>query len=127
MKYDIKGNIIEVYTKGLNQFVEKSYNTYTFTNQLSCSRIDVELKNNVKLKAILNNTYNQYNDKLSTSNISIKQGQTESPNIVVKYEYGKLGQLKKLSRPISGNNGNISYHYDLHGWMTEISSGSFVE
>ena len=127
MKYDIKGNIIEVYTKGLNQFVEKSYNTYTFTNQLSCSRIDVELKNNDKLKAILNNTYNQYNDKLSTSNISIKQGQTESPNIVVKYEYGKLGQLKKLSRPISGNNGNISYHYDLHGWMTEISSGSFVE
>ena len=127
MKYDIKGNIIEVYTKGLNQFVEKSYNTYTFTNQLSCSRIDVELKNNDKLKAILNNTYNQYNDKLSTSNISIKQGQTECPNIVVKYEYGKLGQLKKLSRPISGNNGNISYHYDLHGWMTEISSGSFVE
>lgn len=127
MKYDIKGNIIEVYTKGLNQFVEKSYNTYTFTNQLSCSRIDVELKNNDKLKAILNNTYNQYNDKLSTSNISIKQGQTESPNIVVKYEYGKLGQLKKLSRPISGNNGNISYHYDLHGWITEISSGSFVE
>ncbi|MCR5076480.1 MAG: hypothetical protein K6A82_00350 [Prevotella sp.] len=77
--------------------------------------------------ATVSNTYNQHNDKLETSRITARHG-GDPADFTMRYNYDDLGRLKEVIRPVgSGDEGKMTYSYDLHGWTTGITTNSFRE
>lgn len=122
--YDVKGNLVNCLSKGLEDYIAKISNIYTFTNQLKNSFIDVDVKYGDSFKVNLSNVYNANNDKLKSVTLSLSHGQ-EPVSTETNYQYDELNRLSSIIRPVSV--GNISYKYDIHGWTTHIETGSFKE
>ena len=73
----------------------------------------------------INHTYTYDDaDRMATSTFSISQG-IQPLTATMTYSYDALGRLSGISRPFTS--GDVTYTYDLHGWTTGITAGSFQE
>ena len=68
-------------------------------------------------------------DRMASSTFAVAHGEP-AVSSAITYEYDALGRLSKVTRPITSNsnpNPDVTYTYDLHGWTTGITTGSFRE
>jgi|GEM_PF-145211 len=129
IRYDLLGNILESKTRGLNGRIEDIANTYTFTNQINKSVINVDVGYGELFKQSVNYTYHKKNDKLIKKEYNLEHG--SSPiKVEIAYEYDQLGRIKNIIRPLGGSyyvSNKLSYEYDIHGWVKKITSKTFKE
>ena len=123
--YDSKGLPIET-RRAWNNYIEISKNGYTFTDQPSISYYELQKDNETMIKTTLANSYNTYNDKVETANLSVvsNTGIAKTKNIAV-YQYDDLGRVENIKR--SDTAGDITYAYNLRGWTTDITGKGFCE
>ena len=121
MGYDIKGNLIKSKSCEMGGKTVTTTSKYSFTNKLlsSTSTIDVKYGNSLKINEKIG--YNKFNDKKSSDTISVNHGTATSA--ILKYTYDNLGRLDSVSRPSS----SVSYAYEMHGWLKNITTNSFKE
>ena len=66
-------------------------------------------------------------DRKELCTLSVSHGRP-AVSTAFYYEYDGLGRLSKVNRQKKSNaNLEITYSYDLHGWLTGINSGGFQE
>lgn len=125
--YDILGNQIEVQEKGLDGSIVKTENTYTYTKKLATSKITITHPKGESVVYDIKNIYNPNNDLLLEASYQAKIGNISTDECKIIYTYDQLGRIANISRPISNGKGDVSYDYDIHGWLTNITSNSFSE
>ena len=124
--YDVKGNMIGSLKKGLNGVIEKVDNIYTYTDKLNESKVAINHPNGiVEYQTIY--SYDSKNDKLTDVTRQASIGSVSTNAIKFSYEYDDQGRLINLKRPINGSENEISYEYNIQGWLTKIGSSSFTE
>lgn len=127
LAYDLKGNIVEVGTKGLHNYTERSKTEYTFTDQPKKSSLRVDVGYGDYFTADYVNAYNVYNDKLHSSQCKVRHG-AQIASSAMEYTYDDFGRIETISRPLgTGGQGKVTYAYNLHGQPTSIATGSFRE
>lgn len=118
--YDIKGNVLEVHSTLPESTLLVIKTTYSFTD--NPNKITQTLyKGGKTYTTTMAKEYNQYNDKPSTTTVSISNSTAQQ---VSNIGYDNLGRIKSLTQ--GGLNGT-SYSYNLRGWMTDIVSKNFEE
>ncbi len=66
-------------------------------------------------------------DRKDSCILSVAHG-NPARSTAIYYEYDDLGRLTKVNRQKKSNaNLEITYSYDLHGWLTSLSTGGFQE
>ncbi len=131
MAYDLRGNLVASKSRELkrgttDRIVTRS-NTYSFTNnpQTSTSTVGVGYGGNLTLTETY--AYNSKNDKKQSHTLYVAHGNA-AVSASTHYAYNALGQLQTITRPLSGSGlKTVGYTYDLHGWLTSITTGSFCE
>ncbi len=126
MYYDSRYNLSQV--KSTNHFggTETTSTSYTYTGKPQNVKVQHTSSNTGTLT--VNNTYTYDGaDRMSTSMVSVTNG-VPALSATMTYEYDALGRLSKVTRPFVGNvNHDVTYNYDLHGWLTGITANSFRE
>lgn len=123
--YDLQGNLTEVQEKGLNGSLVNTANTYTYTNKIATSEVTVQYPGADPVVFNVSNTYNPKNDHLSAAAHQTSMGQLSTVKHTTTFTYDQFGRVVGINRPVS--NGSLTYQYDIHGWVTNITSGSFNE
>ena len=131
MGYDLRGNLTETKSRELKRGsttrVASRTNTYTYTNNLKSSTGTVGVAYGGNLSLTETYEYNTKNDKKSSYQLSIAHGNA-AVSSKTTYAYNALGQLSTITRPFTGNaTKTVTYTYDLHGWLTGITTNSFAE
>ena len=121
MEYDLKGNLVKSKSCEIGGKTVTTTRKYSFTNKLlsSTSTIDVKYGSSLKINEKIG--YNNFIDKKSSDTISVNHGTATSA--ILKYTYDNLGRLVSVSRPSS----SVSYAYEMHGWLKNITTNSFKE
>ncbi len=127
--YDDKGRVVETRSTTPDATLTEVQTTaYTFTDNPRTS--DYRLLRSGQGTAFVAhaaNTYYAANDKLHAISlqVGINSSQPTSSRTVQDISYNDLGQVSSIARP--GSAGSVSYEYDLHGWITNITTPSFRE
>lgn len=123
--YDRKGQVVRSVRKGLGGHLEDVSTAYTFTGDVESSSTEVGVGYGSSFTAEADYTYN-YGKKTSMTQ-SVSHGR---PAVAreTEYSYDDLGRLSGKERQMtSTRTSSCSYTYDVHGWLTSISSGGFQE
>lgn len=126
MYYDSRYNVAQV--KATNHFggTETTCTTYTYTGKPENVRIQHTSNKTGTLTENYTYTYDGA-DRVSTRTLSVANGVPPLTSTFT-YAYDALGRLSNVSRPFtSATPSNVAYTYDLHGWMTGITTCSFQE
>lgn len=121
--YDSRGNIVETRDLGLSGRLTTTTTSYSFTDLPLTSTTTVGETNPV-VTATEVFTYNSANNKVASVETSVQSGSL-SRNAYQQYAYDNLGRLSTLSRPSAI--GNVTYNYNIQGWLTAINAASFGE
>ncbi|MDO4959984.1 MAG: RHS repeat-associated core domain-containing protein, partial [Prevotellaceae bacterium] len=123
--YDQKGQVVRSVRKGLGGFVEDVNTGYTFTGAIDSTTADVTVKYGNHFIAKTNYTYG-YGKKTKMA-LSVSHG-NKALTRKTEYSYDFIGRLSNKARQLSSTyKSYCSYYYDIHGWITTISSGGFRE
>lgn len=123
--YDQKGQIVRSVRKGLNGYLEDMSTAYTFDGAIDSTVADVNVRYGSHFVATTNYTYNY--GKKTGMNLSISHGRTALARCT-EYVYDAIGRLiNKKRHLICTNKSYCSYSYNVHGWLTSISSGGLQE
>ena len=123
--YDQKGQIVRSVRKGLNGYLEDMSTAYTFDGAIDSTVADVNVRYGSHFVATTNYTYNY--GKKTGMNLSISHGRTALARCT-EYVYDAIGRLINKKRHLIGTNKSYcSYSYNVHGWLTSISSGGLQE
>lgn len=123
--YDRKGQVVRSVRKGLGGHLEDVSTAYTFTGDVESTSAQVAVGYGSSFTAETDYTYN-YGKKTGMT-LSVSHGR---PAVAreTEYTYDNLGRLSgKERRLTSTRTSSCSYTYDVHGWLTSISSGGFQE
>ena len=127
--YDDRGRVVETRSTTLDaSLTEVRTTAYTFTDNPQTSEYRLlHSSQGTAFVAHAGNTYYAANDKLhaTTLQIGVNNSQPTSSRTVQNITYNDLGQVSSIARP--GSTGTVSYQYDLHGWITNITTPSFRE
>ncbi len=127
--YDEKGRVVETRSTTPDATLTEVQTTaYTFTDNPRTS--DYRLLRSGQGTAFVANTSNTFyaaNDRIHTTilQIGINSSQPTSSRTVQNITYNDIGQVSSIARP--GSAGTVNYGYDLHGWVTNITTPSFRE
>lgn len=123
--YDQKGQVVRSVRKGLGGFAEDVSTAYTFTGAVENTEASVNVGYGSNFIAQTDYEYSYGKKTQMTMSLShgtsVKSGSTQ-------YSYDNIGRLS--GKRIQMNNTNwfdYSYSYDVHGWLTGISSQGFSE
>ena len=123
--YDQKGQVVRSVRKGLKGYVEDVSTAYTFTGATDSIVAEVNVRYGSKFTAKTEYTY-KYGKKTKMK-LSVSHGRTTPPR-ETEYTYDAVGRLSSKKRQMTGNaHSACSYRYDVHGWLTSITSGEFQE
>ena len=127
MMYDLKGNLTKCVSREIGGRIVTNDNSYSFTNNVVSSVYDIDVLYGSHLSLSENYEYNRYNDKKSKATLTVgHSGSAVSSSL--SYAYDGLGRLSNVTRPLSAvSNKDVSYTYDLHGWMKSITANGFTE
>lgn len=122
--YDLKGEITESHRTLPDDALLVTKNTYSFTGNVDETR-QILYKGGKTYTVSTDNGYSQYNDKLDSIRLAVDGG---SIHDIAAFAYDDLGRLESRSygsstHPIE----NISYFYNLRGWVTDIVNSNFEE
>ena len=123
--YDQKGQVVRSVRKGLKGYIEDVNTVYTFTGAVDNTEANVNVKYGSNFTAKTEYTY-QYGKKKK-----MKQSVNHGRNALAyatEYNYDCIGRLISKAREISRTRKSYChYSYDVHGWLTRITSGGFQE
>ncbi|MCR5270737.1 MAG: hypothetical protein K6D91_06935 [Prevotella sp.] len=125
--YDNQGNLKKSQRKTLDGNIEQTDNTYTYTNKLAYTKVTIY---DLDGDTIVCNTvkhYNPQNDYLTDVTYQARVGSLSTNECKISYTYDQLGRTKTVNRPLKNGTGGLLYEYDIHGWLTHITSNSFCE
>lgn len=126
MYYDSRYNVAQV--KATNHFggVETTSTAYSYTGKPESVQIQHSSNRTGTLTENITLAYDEA-DRLETQTLSVSNG-VQPLTLAFGYEYDALGRLVTTTRPLTGRtNRNVSYSYDLHGWLKGITTNSFRE
>ena len=125
--YDQKGQVVRSVRKGLGGFVEDVNNAYnTITGAVDKTMANVNMKYGPDFVATTNYTYNH--GKKTKMKLSITHNDSNTKARETEYVYDTIGRLTNKNRQLRGTYySSCSYTYDVHGWLTNINSGDFLE
>ena len=69
--------------------------------------------------------YDLKSDKLSKVDVKIGAPGISKNSTVASYEYDELGHIKSITRGARAV--QVTYDYDIHGWLTSITSPNFKQ
>lgn len=127
--YDERGRLVETRnTRPETSLTETQTTTYTLTDNPQSA--EYRLNRNGQGTAFIAHTSNTYyaaNDRLHTTSlqVGINSSQPTSSRTIQTIAYNDLGQISSIVRPNGA--GTVNYEYDLHGWLTNINTPSFME
>ena len=123
--YDRKGQVVRSVRKGLGGHLEDVSTAYTFTGDVESSSTEVGVGYGSSFTAEADYTYN-YGRKTSMT-LSVSHGRPALAR-ETEYTYDAIGRLKSRKRQMTNTvKSSYTYSYDVHGWLTSISSGGFQE
>ena len=123
--YDQKGQVVRSVRKGLNGFLEDVRTAYTFTGDIDSTEARINVGYGSDFIAKTYYTY-QYGKKTKMK-LSVCHSQY-SQSRETEYNYDAIGRLTEKRRQLTGTSmSDCSYSYDVHGWLTNINSGGFLE
>lgn len=123
--YDQKGQMVRTVRKGLKGYLEDVSTDYTFTGDVENTVADVDVKYGSHFTA--ETAYSYEYGKKTNMVLSVSHGQSPKP-YETEYTYDAVGRLSSKERHMTGKGkSSCSYTYDVHSWLTGISSGSFHE
>lgn len=125
--YDQKGLVVWSVRKGLEGYEEDVRNVYnTVTGAIDKTTTNVNVKYGDKFYAATEYIYS-YGKKTKMKQ-SVAHG-IYPVSRETEYNYDLIGRLQGKKRYLSGtkNFSSCSYSYDVHGWLTYINSGGFLE
>ena len=123
--YDQKGQVVRTVRKGLDGLLEDVSTAYSLAGAVDCAEANVNVKYGSKFTAKTEYTY-KYGKKTKMK-LSVSHGRTTPPR-ETEYTYDAVGRLSSKKRQMTGNaHSACSYRYDVHGWLTSITSGEFQE
>ncbi len=126
MQYDIRGNVTAVRSKDIGSRTVSTNSTYTHTDNLSHSVSTVSVGYGGSMTVTEGIGYNTHNGQKSTDTLTVSHG--TAATAIIGYAHNNLGMLSSVTRPTSSStNHSVSYVYDLRGWLTNITSTTFVE
>ena len=123
MYYDSRYRVSQVRATNHLGGTETTCTSYSYTGKPE--NVKVQHSKNGTGTMGISHTYTYDDaDRMSTSTFSISQG-IQPLTATMTYSYDALGRLSGISRPFTS--GDVTYTYDLHGWTTGITAGSFQE
>lgn len=125
MLYDIRGNLINTQSKEIGGKLVSNKCTYSFTNKLETSDVSANVYGgSFTLKHVYG--YNRYVDTKETYSLTVNHGTANSASF--RYDLDKLGRMTKVTRNgLPAAKQDVSYTYDMHGWLQKIVTNSFTE
>ena len=126
MAYDLKGNIQETKARELGGRIVSQTNSYTYTNKLASSNRTVNVGYGSNMTFTESYGYNGSNNQKCAYTVAVAHGKS-TVSLTQTYTYNALGQLQTVSRPSTSGTKTTGYTYDLHGWLTGITTNSFTE
>ena len=123
--YDEKGQVVRSVRRGLKGYIEDVATAYTFTGAIANTTADVNVKYGSHFVATTRYAY-QYGKKTNMT-LAVSHGLSALEK-GTEYGYDAIGRLNVKKRQLSATNKSYcSYSYDVHGWLTSLSSGTFEE
>lgn len=122
--YDVKGNLVRTLSMGLDGYREETTTGYSFTNRPESSSSLVNVNYGEDFAVSQRYTYNMYNNLPEDAVLSLSHG-TDTVSTTIRYGYDDLNRPVSITRPNQA--GSVTYTYDMHGWLTSISTNSFHE
>ena len=119
MGYDIKGRLVQSFSKSHIETIEKEYYKYNFTDQVVGKKI---VPNNSALTEIYVNSYDHAGRLTKTTH----QYNGGTITTIAENIYDELGRLKTHSKGGHVNN-KTTYAYNIRSWVKSISSNLFNE
>lgn len=123
--YDQKGQAVKSVRKGLRGFLEDVTTAYSFTGAVENTEANVNVRYGSNFVAKTEYTY-QYGKKKK-----MKQSVNHGRNALAyatECNYDAIGRLISKAREMGGTRKSYChYSYDVHGWLTRITSGGFQE
>ena len=121
--YDSRYNVSQVNTVNHLGKNDITSTAYTYTGKPDKTRNRHRFDGTRSMVEDISYTYDGA-DRTSVYSVSITSG---FPPLIATQTYGydDLGRLSSISRPFTF--GYVNYTYDLHGWMTGITTDSFCE
>ena len=123
MAYDLKGNLTECVSRGLDGRIVTQRTRFSFTGKPVCSDYEVDVCSGFGVSIQDSTVYSRYNDAKVASLLSLSHSGVSSASSSLAYSYDALGRLSSVVRPAS----EVRYDYDVHGWLTGITTDSFKE
>ena len=123
--YDLKGQVVRSVRKGLGGRVEDVSSAYTFTGDVASTSATVGVGYGNNFTATTAYTYG-HGSKTGMS-LSVSHGR---PALArgTEYTYDAIGRLSSRRRQLTTTaKSYCTYSYDVHGWLTSISSRTFRE
>ena len=126
MYYDSRYNVAQVRTASYTGGMETTCTAYSFTGKpLSVKTMSTSAVTG-SLEASHAYTYDGA-DRVASHTVAVTNG-GPSVSSTLTYGYDDLGRLSRVTRPFTtSTDRDIAYTYDLHGWTTGITTGSFRE
>ena len=127
--YDEQGRLVETRnTRPESSLTEIRTTSYTFTDNTQAAEYRLNSSGQgTTFIAHAANSYYTSNDRLhaATLQVGLFSSQPTSSRTIQTITYDNLGRVSSVARP--GSSGTVSYGYDLHGWVTGITTPSFKE
>jgi len=124
MCYDLKGNIIKLYKKSFDNQVFNISNSYSYSNQVVDHNITYKSKDGKDLVISTRNTYYNASNKIKKTTFNLTYSNITKA-LEFENDYDVAGRLKTINRPNAV--GDVSYTYNVNGWLTSIKTNSFCE
>ncbi len=124
--YDSRYNVSQVKATNHLGGTDVTCTSYSYTGKPLSVRIQDTRTGTALTEENLSYTYDDA-DRMVSGTFSVTHGGPEGSSSIT-YEYDALGRLSKETRPITSvATPDVSYAYDLHGWMKSITTNSFCE
>ena len=126
MYYDSRYNVAQVRSTGSLTGDDVTCTAYSYTGK----PLSVKTQHTTPVAGTLevNRAYSYDGaDRPDTCTLSVSSGGPAASSTLT-YGYDGLGRLSRVTRPFpTSTNRDAEYAYDLHGWMTGVTAGSFYE